>query len=151
MSVGHYCKREIVTVTPQDSIVGAAKLLRQHHVGCLVVVEEKDGITKPVGILTDRDLVIEVIAAEVSPDDIAVGDIMSYELLTAWESDTIWETLQRMRVKGVRRIPVVDERNALVGILSSDDLLEVLSEELSQLAKLSNREQAREQSRRPPV
>lgn len=146
MSVGHYCKREIVTVSKQDSILTAAKRMRQQHVGCLVVVEDQEGSTKPVGILTDRDLVIEVIAAEVDPDDISVGDIMSYELLTAWETDSIWETLQRMRVKGVRRIPVVDENNVLTGILSSDDLLEVLAEELSQLAKLSNRQQVREQS-----
>ena len=149
MSVGHYCKREIVTVSKQDSILTAAKRMRQQHVGCLVVVEDQEGSTKPVGILTDRDLVIEVIAAEVDPDDISVGDIMSYELLTAWETDSIWETLQRMRVKGVRRIPVVDENNVLTGILSSDDLLEVLAEELSQLAKLSNCEQVREQSSRP--
>ena len=144
MSVGHYCKREIVTVTRQDPIVTAAKLLREKHVGCLVVVEEKEGCIQPVGVVTDRDLVVEVLAAEINPQDITIGDIMSYEVLTAWESDTIWETLQRMRVKGVRRIPVVDEQNALIGILSSDDLLEVLAEELSQLAKLSNREQQRE-------
>jgi CBS-domain-containing membrane protein len=73
---------------------------------------------------------------------------MSFELLTAWETDSIWETLQRMRVKGVRRVPVVDDKGVLAGILSSEDLLEVLSEELSQLAKLSNREQQRESAQR---
>jgi len=144
MSVGYYCKRAVITAAKQDSIVTAAQLMRQHHVGCLVVVEDH----KPVGILTDRDLVLEILAAEVSPDDVTLGDIMSFELLTAWETDSIWETLQRMRVKGVRRVPVVDDKGVLAGILSSEDLLEVLSEELSQLAKLSNREQQRESAQR---
>jgi CBS domain-containing protein len=148
MSVGYYCKRSVVTASKQDSIATAAQLMRHHHVGCLVIVEETGAGNKPVGVLTDRDLVVEILAAELTPDDVTVGDIMSFELLTAWETDSIWETLQRMRVKGVRRVPVVDDKGLLAGILSSDDLLEVLSEELSQLAKLSNREQQRETAQR---
>lgn len=148
MSVGYYCKRSVVTASKQDSIVTAAQLMRQNHIGCLVIVEDTGTGNKPVGVLTDRDLVVEILAAEINPDDVTVGDIMSFELLTAWETDSIWETLQRMRVKGVRRVPVVDQKGLLTGILSSDDLLEVLSEELSQLAKLSNREQQRESAQR---
>ncbi|NJD06868.1 MAG: CBS domain-containing protein [Methylococcaceae bacterium] len=148
MSVGYYCKRSVVTASKQDSIVTAAQLMRQNHIGCLVIVEDTGAGNQPVGVLTDRDLVVEILAAEINPDDVTVGDIMSFELLTAWETDSIWETLQRMRVKGVRRVPVVDQKGLLTGILSSDDLLEVLSEELSQLAKLSNREQQRESAQR---
>ncbi|QSA97441.1 CBS domain-containing protein [Methylococcus sp. EFPC2] len=151
MSVGQFCNRETVIVRKQDSIVEAAKLMREHHVGSIVVVEDSKGVVAPVGILTDRDLVIEILAAELNPDEVAVGDIMSYELLTARASDGLWETLQRMRGKGVRRVPVVDEQGGLAGIISSDDLLEILAGELGELTKLIAREQQREQRVRPPV
>src|SRR4030065_513698 len=82
--------------------------LRTHHVGDLVVVEEKAGQRIPVGILTDRDLVIEILAKDVDMNAVTVGDVMSGELLTARASDGLYETLQRMRAKGVRRVPVVN-------------------------------------------
>ncbi|HUL13044.1 MAG TPA: CBS domain-containing protein [Methylococcaceae bacterium] len=152
MSVGQFCNRDTVIVRKQDSIVEAAKLMRQHHVGCLIVVEENgSGTFAPIGIVTDRDLVIEILAEEVNPEEVAIGDIMSYELVTAHENDGLWETLQRMRIKGVRRIPVVDQNGALKGILTNDDLLEILAGELGEIAKLVNRELQREQKIRPPV
>jgi CBS domain-containing protein len=103
---------------------------------------------KPVGIITDRDLVIEILAAELDPNAVTVGDIMSYDLTTAREEDGLWETLQRMRVKGVRRIPVVNQQGLLAGILTSDDLLEILAGELTELVKIIGKEQEREQKTR---
>jgi CBS domain-containing protein len=152
MSVGQFCNRETIIVRKQDSITEAAKLMRQHHVGCLVVVEENaSGTPAPIGIVTDRDLVIEILAEEVNPEEVTIGDIMSSELVTAHENDRLWDTLQRMRIKGVRRIPVIDQHGALKGILTSDDLLEVLAGELGEMAKLINREMQREQKVRPPI
>ena len=152
MSAGQFCNRDTVIVRKQDSIVEAAKLMRQHHVGCLVVVEENgSGTLAPIGIVTDRDLVIEILAEEVNPEEVTIADIMSYELVTAHENDRLWDTLQRMRIKGVRRIPVVDQHGALKGILTSDDLLEILAGELGEMAKLVNRELQHEQKVRPPV
>lgn len=147
MSVGQFCNRDTVIASKQDSIVEAAKLMRQHHVGCVIVVEDDaHSAATPVGIVTDRDLVIEILAKEVDPDTVALGDIMSYELVTAHEDDRLWDTLQRMRVKGVRRVPVVDRNGALKGILASDDLLEVLAGEMGELAKIISREQYRERT-----
>lgn len=152
MTVGQFCNRDTVIVSKQDSIVEAAKLMRQYHVGSLVVVDQTGADTvKPIGIITDRDLVVEILAAEVAAEDVAVGDIMSYRLLTAQAGDSLWDTLRRMREQGVRRVPVVDGQGALVGILASDDLLELLAEELGALAKLVSREQQRELDSRPPV
>jgi CBS domain-containing protein len=148
MSIGQFCVRETVIVKREDSIVEASRLMRQHHVGSLVVVEECEGGNKPVGILTDRDLVIEILAEEIAPDSVSVGDVMSFELVTARETDGLWETLQRMRVHGVRRMPVVDDRGFLVGILSTDDFLEILAGELGELVKLRRREQQREEKTR---
>lgn len=150
MSVGQFCNRETIIADRQTPIVDVAKLMRQHHVGSVIVTEDLgDGAVVPVGIVTDRDLVVEILAAEVDPEQVTVGDVMSYELVTAHEDDRLWDTLQRMRVKGVRRIPVVDRHGALKGVLTSDDLLEILSGELSELAKLMGREQLREKEKRP--
>ncbi len=151
MSVGQFCNRDTVIARKQDSIVEAAKLMRQHHVGCVIVVEDDaHGTIAPVGIVTDRDLVIEILAKELEPEKVSLGDIMSFELVIAREDDPLWDTLQRMRAKGVRRVPVVDGLGGLKGILTSDDLLEVLVGEMSELAKLISREQLRELKTRTP-
>ncbi|CAL1240012.1 CBS domain-containing protein [Candidatus Methylocalor cossyra] len=148
MSVGEFCNRETVVVRKEESIVTAARLMREYHVGSVVVVEDADPGPKPIGIVTDRDLVVEILAAELDPNAVAIGDIMSYQLTTARDSDGLWDTLQRMRLQGVRRVPVVNAAGALVGILTSDDLLELLSDELGQLARIVNRERQREQATR---
>ena len=148
MSIGEICNRETVFTTKDGSISEAAQLMRAQHVGDLVVVEEKGGRRIPVGILTDRDLVVEILAKNVDMNAVTVGDVMSSELLTARESDGLYETLQRMRAKGVRRVPVVDIDGALAGIISADDLLDLLADELSALARLLAREQARERQKR---
>lgn len=148
MSIGQFCIRDTVFVKREDSIAEASRLMRRHHVGSLVVVEEYEEGNKPIGILTDRDLVIEILAEEIAPDSVSVGDIMSFELVTAHEADGLWETLQRMRIHGVRRMPVVDDRGFLVGIMSTDDFLEILASELGELVKLRQREQQREERSR---
>jgi CBS domain-containing protein len=102
----------------------------------------------PVGIVTDRDAVVEVMATGLDPNTITVGDIMEQELVTARESEGVLETMQIMRYKGVRRLPIVGKSGELIGIVSIDDLLEVLAEEISELAKVVAREQARETTTR---
>lgn len=150
MSIGEICNREVVVIDRDSTVMTAAKLMRTQHVGTLVVVEKSShrGKVKPVGILTDRDIVIEVIAEEVDLNAITVGDVMSYELVTAKETDGIWDILQRMRVKGIRRIPVVNEAGELEGILAVDDLLELLAEEITDLSRLIKREHQYEQELR---
>ena len=148
MAVGNYCNREVVVVERGDSIAATAALMRRHHVGDLVVVDRRGDDTVPVGLVTDRDIVVEVVAAGVAPDAVTAGDIMSGEVHTARETDELWATLERMRTFGVRRMPVVDEHSALVGILTLDDMLELLTEGLTGLVKLVRRELATETSRR---
>lgn len=148
MLVGKICNREVVFVEPETSIAEAARLMREHHVGGLVVVQEKSGKRVPVGIVTDRDLVIEVIAEGVNMSDISVGDIMSDQLATAREGDDLLETLKMMRARGIRRLPVIDDDGALAGILTVDDLIDLFSEQIADLARLIAFEQKREQERR---
>jgi CBS domain-containing protein len=123
--------------------------MRRHHVGSIVVVDDVDGVSRmPVGILTDRDIVMEVCATELDPSLITVGDIMSHELVTTGENEGVLETMEIMRYKGVRRLPVVGDNGQLTGIISVDDLLDVLAEELGELTKVLAREQAREAAAR---
>jgi len=148
MTIGKVCNREVVFIHAQASVPEAARLMREHHVGDLVVIKEKTGKRVPVGIVTDRDIVLEVIAEGVDMDDVSVGDIMSDKLVTARESDGLLETIKLMRAKGIRRLPVVNDDNELVGILSVDDLIDLFSEQIVDLARLIAREQGREKSGR---
>jgi len=144
MPISEICNREVVVVKREDTTSEAAQLMRQHHVGDVVVVEERNGTKVPVGIVTDRDLVVEIMAPAVDQMAITVGDIMVSDLATVQESAGVSETIEYMRAKGIRRVPVVDRKGGLVGILSLDDLLELLAEEFLSLAKLVRYEQKRE-------
>ncbi|BBI99000.1 hypothetical protein FGKAn22_06930 [Ferrigenium kumadai] len=144
MAIGEICNREVVILGRNESALDAARLMRQHHVGDVLVVEERTGRKEPVGIVTDRDLVVEIMAPGLGPAAITVGDIMGGELVTVRENTGVFEAIQYMRSKGVRRLPVVDAHNGLVGILALDDLLELLSEELLAISKLVKLEQQKE-------
>jgi CBS domain-containing protein len=148
-TVGEICNREVVVAMPETPIAEAAKLMRQHHVGTLVVVEEVDGSRRiPVGIVTDRDIVVEIVAPGLDPAVITVGDIATPELVTARENEGLLETIEIMRHRGVRRLPIVGVEGELVGIVSVDDILETLAEQLGDLARIVERERAREAASR---
>jgi len=149
-TIGTVCSRAVAFTTREATVGAAAKLMRENHVGSIVVVEQMNGGKRlPVGIVTDRDLVVEVLAPGLDAETITVGDIMAAELVTVRENEGLLETMEIMRYKGVRRIPVVDDAGQLIGIASIDDLLEVLAEEMTELAKIVAREQAHEaQARR---
>ncbi|HKB59082.1 MAG TPA: CBS domain-containing protein [Gallionellaceae bacterium] len=144
MAIGEICNREVVVVEADASVAEAASLMRQFHVGDLVVVRETDGRNEPIGIVTDRDLVLEVLAEELDPGALSVSEIMGAELVKVKEDTGVFEAIRFMREKGVRRMPVVDDSGALAGIVSLDDLLEVLSEELVELSRLTRAEHKRE-------
>jgi len=145
MSIGDFCNREVVIVARDATVGEAARLMRNRHVGSLVVVDEMIGGKRvPVGIVTDRDLVVEVMATGLDPNTITVSDIMASGLVTAREADEVLPTVELMHAKGVRRLPVVDAEGALAGILSIDDLIATMSDYLSALSKAIAREQARE-------
>ena len=148
-TVATICNRSVAFTTPETPIVAASELMRHGHVGSLVVVEQMNGGKRiPVGIVTDRDIVVGVIATGLDPTTITVGDIMSGGLVVGRETDTILGTLEVMRSKGVRRLPTVDRNGELIGIVTVDDLLEMLADELGELARIVAREQAHEASAR---
>jgi CBS domain-containing protein len=149
LNAGDICNR-IVTVAERDmTLVRAAQLMRDHHVGCLVVVDETGAGRLVVGMLTDRDLVTAVIAQEVDPDTLRVEDVMTADVVTALEEDSVMDLLRLMRRKGLRRIPVTTPARVLQGLVTLDDLLEIFAEQLRALVLAIEAEQMRERKARP--
>jgi CBS domain-containing protein len=118
--------------------------MRQHHVGDIVVVDTLSGRRVPTGIITDRDIAISVVATKLDPAVFTLGDLVTRELVTARSDQGVFESIQQMRTAGIRRMPVVDNDGNLVGIVAVDDLIQLLGEELGELAKLISREQVQE-------
>ncbi|HEV2685856.1 MAG TPA: CBS domain-containing protein, partial [Actinomycetota bacterium] len=114
-------------------------LMRHHHVGDVVVIDETDGTRKPVGIVTDRDLVVEVMAPGADPSVVKLGDLLLRPPVMAEHDAGYAETVRLMAVNGVRRMPVVGPGGALVGIVTLDDMLRQLASPLAALADLAGR------------
>jgi len=136
MRIGEICSRDVVTCKANASALDLARLMRDQHVGTVIVVNDSDGQDVPVGIVTDRDLVIQVLATGVQPDAVTAGDMMK-PVCTVLESEVVYDAIWAMRRAGARRMPVVDGTNALFGIVSVDDLSQFLAEELTELSRIS--------------
>jgi CBS domain-containing protein len=148
MDIGEICTVQTVYCKRDETVQGAALLMRKHHVGDLVVIDQPDGERVPIGIVTDRDIVVSVIALGLDPSSLQVGDIMSDDLLVTREGDDVYATIERMRARGIRRVPVVNDSGGLIGIVSADDLLEFLAEEMGELSRISSHQQAHEKRAR---
>jgi CBS domain-containing protein len=135
LNAGDICTRVVTITYPSMALNEAARLLRDRHVGCLVVVEERTLQEREVvGILTDRDIALGVVAADRDPHGMRVGDVMSKYVVTAREEDSLLDLLTAMRRKAVRRIPVTSPQNILIGIVALDDVLEVLAQQMQAVA-----------------
>ena len=151
MTIGDICNREVVFARKDESVLSAAVLMREHHVGCLVVVDESNGKRIPAGIVTDRDVTVGVVALGLDPERTPLGEVIGPEIVCAREDTGVAECVAMMRQKGLRRLPVVDAAGVLVGLVAADDMLELLAEEMSGLAAVVTREQRREQAHRRAV
>jgi len=149
MRVGEFCNREVVVIEAESSITEAARIMREYHVGDVVIVKTSYGKQTPVGILTDRDIALEIVAKGADPEIVQVGDAMSFELVTVDENDDLMHAIEIMRDKGIRRVPVVDADEALVGIMTVDDLLDLLSGVFVDIVHLVDRQRRRETQTRP--
>lgn len=148
MKVTNLAKRQVATIDALAPIGTAALAMRNNHVGALVVTARKDDYAVPVGIITDRDIVICVVAAGLDPSTITTGDVMRGELLVVHPEDDAYAAIRKMRVLGVRRAPVVTCKGDLVGIFTVDDFIGYLAREISDVSSLIGAEQLEEQSTR---
>lgn len=149
-SVGKLCDRAAVTVPASTTIIDAAKRMRDQHVGALIVVDGRKA-DRPLGIVTDRDVVVGVVAFDLDCSVFTVGDMMSPTLATLRDTDRVEDAISLMRSKGVRRLPVIGASGRLAGIVALDDLLEHLAGQLCRVVEAVRREQAREARTRKRV
>jgi CBS domain-containing protein len=141
MTIGELCNRDTFIIDKNDTIEEAAKRMRVFNVGDLIVVSVTEKGNTPIGIVTDRDIVVGIVADNADAQDMKVSAIMSKELVTGSEEDPVYEGIEQMKQHGIRRLPVVDKEGYLAGILSVDDLLEFLGEEINSLIHLIYKEQ----------
>lgn len=143
MNVGEVCSREVYIVRPHEPLLQAVHEMRSRNVGCVVVVEERGARVVPVGVLTDRDIVRALPEKAQVLETAPVGECMTGDPLVLGEDESIVDAMTRLRRRGVRRAPVVAPNGDLVGIVSTDDLLGIVAEQLSSLARLVERQAPR--------
>lgn len=137
MRLGEICTRNVVTVERHTPVPEMARMMRSHHVGNVIVADRAARGTIPVGIVTDRDIVVQVIAAGLDPARLTAGDIMTQDLITAPDDQNAFDTVEQMQRNGIRRLPVVDRMGILVGIIAADDLLELFAMQFTSLSKVA--------------
>lgn len=148
MTLRNICTKNVVTAEMGTSLYQAAKLMREHHVGNVIVIDPKKGPKIPVGILTDRDIVVSTIAFDLPPDQVLVEDVMATTLVTANMDDSIFHVLNLMKEHGIKRVPVINQEGSLESIIAADDLIAMFAMELSAVAKISDVQRKLETKRR---
>ncbi len=141
MKIGEICTREVATIDANQSLREAARMMRDQHVGDLVIVDQH---RKPTGIITDRDIVVGVLGVGLDATALAAGDITALRVAVVDEGEDVFDAVGRMRELGVRRLPVVDQSGRLVGMFTLDDFLEVMAREMREITLIIRREQRRE-------
>ena len=148
MRISDICTRHVFHVPSVTSIRDAAEKMRKCHVGALVVVDNPNGKRIPIGIVTDRDIVMEVVAPGIDPQSLTVGDVMSRQTACCAETDDLLQAIEVMRKRGVRRLPVLDAKGSLVGMVTADDVVGGITRELHDLSHALVHEQVREMQER---
>jgi CBS domain-containing protein len=147
-TLGQVATPIVVTADPETTAAQAARLMRQHHVGSLIVVDAADDSGRPLGIVTDRDLVLAVMAEELDPAVFTVGDLMSTDLATAPQTAGLMDAVEILRRRGLRRLVVVDDAARVTGVVTLEDLLDALAGELGTLAQALRGARDREREQR---
>ncbi len=145
MHVRRIFTRPVETCTVDESAADLAIRMLHDHVGCLIVIEYRKGEAVPIGIVTDRDLAISVMAAKLDPESVTAGQIMSHGLVVISESDDASVALDEMRRSGIRRLPVVDDSGKLTGVVALDDVMEYLASMLVDVSRIGRVQQIEEQ------
>ena len=148
MNVSRIYTRSLVAAQRSNSLQMAAALMRRHHVGALLVTDDEPNSDRAIGIITDRDLVVQVIADGISPEKRTIGEVMTPGISTISETSDVHEAIEVMRSDGIRRLAVADEDGTLLGVLSFDDVIDAIAVELSGLADSIRSEREREIDKR---
>ena len=144
MNIGEVCSREVYIFKPEEPLANAVAEMMKRHIGAIVVVETEPERVRPVGIVTDRDVIRGQMSLKKELSSLTLREVMTSAPLTVTEASGMPEAIERMRARGVRRAPVVNDSGDLVGIVSLDDLLPLIAEELDALARLVGNQAGRE-------
>lgn len=147
MHVSDFCTRSVVTCRRNTPALELARVMRDRHVGDVVVVDDHEDGVRPVGIVTDRDLVVRVMANGINPERFVAEEMLQPDLVTAFSSETAFDVIWNMRTHGIRRLPVVDVHGLLIGIVTADDVSAFLGQELTALSRVAPRQVERAQAR----
>ena len=150
MQIADVCNRTVACISARDTVADAARLMRERHVGSLVVVDGDAG-RRPVGMFTDRDIAVGVVALDLDPQTTLVGTAMRPSLTAVTAFEPLEHAVARMRDNGVRRLPVVDGAGKLVGVIAADDVIDHLAGEMSDLAIMISRGMQREAAERRAI
>lgn len=132
MPLTAYYKSPVATAREDQTVREAARLMQERNVGCIVITRED----RPIGILTDRDIALRVVAEGKDPDTFKVKEVMTTNLITARDSIGVWELVELMREHAIRRMPIVSGEGKLAGIVTLDDLFELFAEEMFGLGQV---------------
>ena len=132
MSLGNLCRREVVVVNQGTPIKEAVKFMEEKNIGSVIVV----GGGKPLGIATDRDILLRVVNKGLDPEKSSVDDVMTKEIVTLKEGMGLFEALEQVKGKGIRRFPIVDASGNLKGIMTLDDIIYLLGKEMADVASI---------------
>lgn len=144
MRVADIQTRRVVHITASASVREAAELMRTRHVGALVVVDQPNGERIPVGIVTDRDIVLAVVAPGVHVELLTVGDVMTQPVVTCSENQDLFDAIELMRERGVRRLPVLNAKGGLTGVVAADDIYNAIGTHMRELSLALAHEQVKE-------
>ena len=139
MSLGNMCRKEIVCVNLGTNVKEAAKFMEEKNVGSIVVV----GGGKPVGIVTDRDILLRVMNRGLDPEKTSVDEVMTRDIVALREDMGLFEALEQVKGEGIRRFPIVDAKGQLKGIMTLDDILYLLGKEMSDVSSIIEKENPR--------
>jgi CBS domain-containing protein len=143
MRIADICTRNVIHIGAEASLRAVAERMRKSHVGAVVVIDGSNGERLPVGIITDRDIVLAVIAQGIDMATLTVGDVMTRPVATCAADQGLFDAIEIMRRRGVRRLPVVNAQGGLSGIITADDIYGALGTRLHELSLALTREQAR--------
>lgn len=144
MRIADICTRNVVHIGADASLREAAETMRKRHVGAVVVIDGSNGERVPIGIITDRDIVLAVIAPGVGIEALTVADVMTRQVATCTEDQELFDAIETMRARGVRRLPVLNAKGGLTGLVAADDIYGALGAHMRELSQALTREQVRE-------
>jgi CBS domain-containing protein len=148
MNIGELCSRDLVCAPAETSIESVARLMREEHVGIVVITKSPADEPIAAGVVTDRDIAVALINRSGDVRRVRADQVMNRDPLVLCEDDAVESAIDRMRRRGVRRAPVVTARGALIGLISTDDLVAHLAGELTGLARLLEEQPGIERLRR---